>query len=106
MLPLVLQKREVKLPHVPENNSMYAPEAFRLAPKLLNVIVVVGATVAVNIYHTSSSETPPQEGVAIPELVAPTTVPAVFVHVTPGIRLIAPAQLSFAGGETCVTQIL
>ena len=77
-----------------------------MVPKLLNVIVVVGATVAVNIYHTSSSETPPQEGAAIPELVAPTTVPAVFVQVTPGIRLVAPAQLSLLGGETCVIQIL
>ena len=85
---------------------MYAPDELRLLPKLLSVIVVVGATVAVNIYHTSSSATPAQEGAAIPELVAPTIVPAVFVHVTPGIRLTAPAQLSFVGGETCVTQIL
>ena len=98
-MEVVPQAREVKLPQVPENNSILVPEELRFAPRPLNVIVVTGCT-AVKLYHTSSSAVPPHDGTAIPELVAPMTVPAVFEQVVLEVNDIAPLQLSFAGGAT------
>ena len=50
--------------------------------------------VATNLYHTSYNGVP-HIGKGIPaDKVAPATFPAVFVHVTPGTRVIAPLQSS------------
>ena len=104
-MEVVPQAMEVKLPQVPENSSILVPEELRFAPSPLNEIVVTGCT-AVKLYHTSSSAVPPHEGTAIPELLAPITVPVVFEQVVFEVKDIAPLQLSLAGATTWVTQIL
>jgi hypothetical protein len=106
LVPLT-QANSVNEPHAPENNCIY--EVHILDPTLLNVIVGK-AEVAVNEYQTSAPGVPEHEldmdGV---DTVAPANVPAVLTHDVPGVRLVAPAQLSFAGAELAagsVTQIL
>ena len=76
---------------------------------LLNVMVGK-ADVAVNLYHTSAPGVPehPLETEGL-DTVAPPKVPAVFTQDVPGVKLVAPEQLSLAGaalGEGSVTQIL
>ena len=66
---------------------------------LLNVIVG-NADVAVNLYQTSAPGEPEHEldtdGL---DTVAPANVPAVLTHDVPGVKVVAPAQLSFVGAE-------
>ena len=98
-----LQAIEVKLPQVPENNSITVPEVLRLLPMLLNEIVVLACT-AVKLYQTSSSAEPPHEGVATPEFVLATIVPAVTAQDVFDVSEVADAQLSFEGDGIVVTQ--
>jgi len=94
-------------PHAPENNCIY--DVHTLEPTLFKVIVG-NADVAVNMYQTSAPGVPEHvlatDGL---DTVAPANVPAVAEQDVPGVKTIAPAQLSLEGaafGEGSVTQIL
>jgi hypothetical protein len=72
-----------------------APEAFRSVPIEVNVRVAETVAVAVNLYQTSSSGLPIAQPTGMPPLaVALHTVPATGVA---AVKVMAPAQLSFAG---------
>ena len=74
-----------------------------LEPTLLNVMVGKAA-VAVNLYQTSAPGVPEHEletdGL---DTVAPASVPAVLTQDVPGVKTVAPAQLSLAGAALTVT---
>ena len=76
---VVPQATEVNPAQVPENNCNLAPDVFRLAPMLLNVIVW-SVDVVIKLYQTSSSGVPVHGAAAIPEFVAFCTVPAVLIQ--------------------------
>ena len=86
-MPLLLSQANEVRPdgQVPENNSNVGVALPNLLLPLVIPLreIVVLEPCATNLYHTSSSGTPPQETfAAMPELVAFETVPAVTpVHV-------------------------
>ena len=76
-----------------------------LVPMLLKEIVLKG-DVAVKTYHASAPGVLAQLlATAGLETVAPANVPAVFEQAAPaapGVKVVAPEQLSFAGGDATV----
>ena len=95
LVPLA-QAIEVCEPQVPESNWIY--DVPMLAPTLLSVIVGK-LDVAVKEYHTSAPGVPQVLATEGLEMVAPAKVPPVLTQDEPGVKDVAPEQLSLEGAD-------